>query len=104
MEAYLSEFTRYGAYVQNMMKFQEDVITQGISLSNSRLNTSNTEDSGTTHWVCQTYQAFVGAVANFLKSLREHLKDIEKIVIKQGICSLIFIAFKGIICGMLLRL
>ncbi|XP_033727239.1 gamma-tubulin complex component 5-like isoform X2 [Pecten maximus] len=76
LEAFLEEFTEHGAYIQNLLKFEEEVINQSCCYGDS---------SGTTNQrgICQTLQAFSQVVFDFIKSLRQELTKIEKLVIKQ---------------------
>ncbi|XP_060595696.1 gamma-tubulin complex component 5-like [Ruditapes philippinarum] len=61
----LTQFTRYGAYIQILQNFVEDC---------SHGNRSD---------ICQTYQSFASTVADFLRDLKTQLSKIEQKLIKQ---------------------
>ncbi|XP_021343427.1 gamma-tubulin complex component 5-like isoform X1 [Mizuhopecten yessoensis] len=76
LEASLREFTEHAAYIHDLLKFEQEVIDQSCCYGDS-----NGSSSG--RGICQTLEAFSQVVARCIKSLRQELTTIEKIVIKQ---------------------
>ncbi|XP_060067402.1 gamma-tubulin complex component 5-like [Ylistrum balloti] len=76
LEAFLEEFIEHAAYIHNLLKFQQEVINQSCCYGDSSGTTSG-------RGICQTLQAFSQVVAHCIKSLRQELTKIEKIIIKQ---------------------
>ncbi|XP_053373064.1 gamma-tubulin complex component 5-like isoform X3 [Mercenaria mercenaria] len=61
----LTQFTRYGAYIQILQNFVEEC------------NHGNRSD------ICQTYQSFASTVADFLQDVKTQLSILEQKLIKQ---------------------
>jgi len=80
LRSFLEDFTQHGAYIQDLTKFEQEVISQSCCYGNESTLSNQRLSQG----ICQTYQAFSRTVSNFLNTFRKELTSIEKLVIKQG--------------------